>query len=118
MANPMPSFNLPLSGDVTQSINPFSWFMNAMGSQFGFININMTRSTNPAVEAEVVTHVASYGRQLGRIEDALLVLFDVLEPEIEGKLTVEQKTAVKALRRMTDAIQEVRQQATPRSNGG
>ncbi len=55
----MPTFKLPLSGDVVQSINPFTAFMT--GGQFGLININMGQSSEPKVEEEVLSDVASYG---------------------------------------------------------
>jgi hypothetical protein len=47
----MPTFTLPLSGDVVQSINPLTAFMT--GGHFGLININMGQSSEPKVEAEV-----------------------------------------------------------------
>ena len=37
--------------------------------------------SNPAVEEEVLTEVASYGKQLGRIEDVLQVLLAHFHPE-------------------------------------
>lgn len=51
--------HLPLSGNVVQSIFP--------------LTINVGRSDNDALEKDALS-VASYGRQLGRIEDVLLVL--------------------------------------------
>jgi hypothetical protein len=63
----------PLSGDVTQAINPWSWMNNSLG-QFGYININQTVSSNRSVEQEIVTRAAGYGKQLGRITDVLEVL--------------------------------------------
>ena len=45
-----------------------------MGDQLGFININTSQSGNPELERHIVTEVAGYGRQLGRILDALDVL--------------------------------------------
>ena len=68
----MPVFKLPLSGDVVQSINPFTAFMT--GGQLGLVNINLGQSSDPAVEADVLSDVATYGKQLGRIGDALAVL--------------------------------------------
>ena len=70
----MPTFKLPLSGDVVQSINPFTAFMT--GGQFGLININLGQSSEPKVEEEVLSDVATYGKQLGRIGDAMIVLLD------------------------------------------
>jgi hypothetical protein len=74
----MPTFKLPLSGDVVQSINPFTAFMT--GGQFGLININLGQSSDPDVEADVLSDVAPYGKQLGRIGDALLVLLKHFTP--------------------------------------
>lgn len=70
----MPDFRLPLSGDVIQSINPWNWFVRTVGGQFGLININLGRSTNPELEARILDEVGSYGNQLGKIGDALGVL--------------------------------------------
>ncbi len=63
----MPTFKLPLSGDVTQTINPWTWMFNPVGSQFGLVNISLGKSSNPDVEQEVLEDVASYGKQLGRL---------------------------------------------------
>ena len=70
----MPMFKLPLSGNVVQSINPFTAFLSPIGSQFGLVNIDLGQSSEPDVESEVLSDVASYGKQLGRIGDALIVL--------------------------------------------
>ena len=44
--------------------------MPIVSSQFGLINITVGQSSDPSVEADVLTDVAGYGKQLGRIEDA------------------------------------------------
>jgi len=98
----MPSFKLPLSGDVVQSINPFTAFMT--GGQFGLVNINMGQSSDPAVEAEVLSDVASYGRQLGRIGDALIVLLAHFHPR-----TDEETKAIDALEEMLAKIADVKE---------
>lgn len=97
----MPSFKLPLSGDVVQSINPFTAFMT--GGQFGLVNINLGQSSEPAVEAEVLSDVASYGKQLGRIGDALIVLLAHFQP----RTAVETK-AIDALKEMLQNIADVK----------
>lgn len=79
----MSIFRLPLSGDVTQSINPWNFFSRVMDNQFGFININLGLSTDPEVEEEVLQKVGSYGRQLGYIGDALKVLIHHMEPQLK-----------------------------------
>src|SRR5258708_38272225 len=76
----MPDFRLPLSGNVTQSINPWTVLFNPWGNQVGLININLGRSATPSVEEEVLTDIVSYGRQLGRVEGALVVLLKHLRP--------------------------------------
>ena len=77
----MPNMNLPLSGDVTQAINPWTAFFSAFSSQVGFMNINLAKSSDPTVERAVIADVASYGKPLGRIEDALVVLLKHFRPE-------------------------------------
>jgi len=82
----MPNLMLPLSGDVTQSINPWTWFVKSVGGQFGLININMGKSADPVLEQQILDDVGTYGRQLGQIGDALAVLLkhvklDALQPE-------------------------------------
>ena len=101
----MPTFKLPLSGDVTQSINPFTAFMT--GGQFGLININLGQSSEPKVEAEVLSDVATYGKQLGRIGDALIVLLAHFHPR--QPLTADESNAIDALKEMLDAVAKVKE---------
>jgi hypothetical protein len=56
----MPDFKLPLSGDVTQTINPWTMFFNPVGSQIGLININLGTSSEPAIESQVLSDVATH----------------------------------------------------------
>ncbi|HEV2189298.1 MAG TPA: hypothetical protein VGR70_18960 [Stellaceae bacterium] len=88
----MPVFRLPLSGNVTQSINPWTWAFNPVGSQVGLVNIELGQSSEPAVEEEILTDVASYGKQLGRIEDALLVVLKHFKPD--SALSAEDQSAI------------------------
>jgi len=62
----------PFSGDVTESID--AAFVRTMADQLGFININTLRAGDPELERQITEQVASYGRQLGQILDALDVL--------------------------------------------
>jgi hypothetical protein len=101
----MPTFKLPLSGDVTQSINPFTAFMT--GGQFGLVNINMGQSSEPKVEEEVLSDVASYGKQLGRIGDALIVLLAHFHPR--APLTAEEKSAIDALKEVLEKVAQVKE---------
>jgi len=64
----MPQFQLPLSGSLTQTINPWNWAFNPT------VNVNMGMSSDPDAEQRILDDVGSYGKQLGRIGDALRVL--------------------------------------------
>src|ERR1700720_3576755 len=98
----MPVFRLPLSGNVTQSINPWPGLFNPVGSQIGLVNIELEQSSNPAIEEEVLTDVASYGKQFGRIEDALAVLLAHFQPE--RTLTAEEDAAIGAFKAIVEEI--------------
>ena len=102
----MPVFRLPLSGNVTQSINPWTWLFNPVGSQIGLVNIELGQSSNPAVEEEVLSDVASYGKQLGRIEDALLALLAHFHPE--RKLTADEQKALRELKAIVTDVAAVK----------
>ncbi|WP_346912045.1 hypothetical protein [uncultured Roseibium sp.] len=101
----MPTFKLPLSGDVMQSINPWSDMFKAFGSQFGLININLGRSSAPEIEQDILTEVGSYGRQIGRIGEALEVLIDHLDLK---SLTPKQEAALAAFKAMQGEIAEIK----------
>ena len=102
----MPDFKLPLSGNVSQTINPWTLFFNPVGSQVGLFNINLGTSSNPDVEEQVLSDVASYGKQLGRIEDALCVLLKHFHPQTP--LTKDEDKAVRDLERMVEDILDIK----------
>ena len=77
----MPMFKLPLSGDVTQTINPWTAVFSPTIGQWGLVNITIGQSSAPEVEADVLTDVAGYGKQLGRIGDVVAVLLKHLPPD-------------------------------------
>lgn len=103
----MPLFRLPLSGNVTQTINPWTWLFNPVGSQVGLVNIELGQSSNPAAEEEILSDAAGYGKQLGRIEDALVVLLDHFRPE--RPLNMREKEAIAALREIVQQVETVKQ---------
>ena len=106
----MPDFKLPLSGDVAQTINPWTAFFNPIGSQVGLVNINLGTSSNPPVEEQVLSDVASYGRQLGRIGDALAVLLAHFKPD--RPLTHAEDRSIRDLKRMLEDIADVKRRHT------
>ena len=69
------SFQLSLAPEkLWQAINPWTFYQQ--GAQLGFINIDLGQTPHPEVEQAVHEYVGSYGRQLGRIGDALEVLLN------------------------------------------
>ena len=103
----MATFKMPLSGDVVQSINPFTAFFSPVGSQFSVVNINLGQSSDPDVEREVLSDVGTYGRQIGRIGDVLIVLLAHFPPQTS--LTSEETAALDALKEMLDKVADVKQ---------
>jgi hypothetical protein len=101
----MASVKLPFSGNVAQAI--WTAFLSPFNNQFGLINIHIGRSSAPEVEEQVLAEVGSYGRQLGRIGDALAVLLRHFKPE--RPLTPEEVRALNALRRMLDEIADIKE---------
>jgi hypothetical protein len=103
----MPTFKLPLSGDVVQTISPWTAFLSPIGSQFGLVNVTIGQSSEPAVEADALSDVAGYGKQLGRIGDALIVLLAHFHPATP--LTKEETDAIDDLKEMLQRIADVKE---------
>jgi hypothetical protein len=119
----MPVFKLPLSGDVVQNISPFTAFMSPIGSQFGLINITLGQSSDPDVEKDVLSDVGTYGKQLGQIGDALLVLIE----RMPKNMKLDQDEAIIAFKAMLHQVADiksrhhrkaVRPQRLPRNDEG
>ena len=91
-----PSGRGALGGDVTQSISPLT---NLFSPQIEF-NFKGDRGT----EADVVANVASYGKQLGWLIEAVLALADHSDPE-----------AIERIRRLEADVKRVkdRERGTP-----
>jgi len=102
----VPIFRLPLSGAVNQTIAPWTAFFSPFGNQYGLINISLGRSSAPEIEEEVLNDVGSYGRQLGRMGDALAVLLDHFRPE--RPLSRAEKKAIQSLRDMLQDIDDIK----------
>lgn len=85
-----PTIEYPLSGNVLQSISP---------------DVSLEIEGIPEVEHEVITTVASYGKQLGKLTEAVLALADQME------LTPEAKAAVGAVREISDGVEEAKTRA-------
>jgi hypothetical protein len=111
----MPSFRLPLSGDVTQTINPWTWIFRPLGGQFGFVNINLGKSGDPALEERILEDVGSYGRQIGRIGDVLKILLERVNLK---DLTAAERRAVDALKSQLVEIDRIKAARRAERAGG
>lgn len=100
----MASLQLPLSGDVSQFIAPWSWFVRQAG-QLGLININIGQTPAPGVEAQVLEEVGSYGRQIGRLADAVEVLIACLD---RNSLSPAQQKAVADFQDQLQAVRDIK----------
>ena len=107
----MPNFYLPLSGNVRQEINPWSWFTRIANGQLGFININLGKSSDPGLEQQILDDVGSYGRPIGQLGDALEA---VLEHMPTDTWQTEAKKAIDAFRFQ---LAEVRRLKLKRADG-
>jgi hypothetical protein len=88
----------PFSGDVNQAIEAAP-LLNSIGDQLGFINVNTARAGDAQLERQITEQVASYGRQLGWIVDALDVLVRTNRPaalDPEDAAALDQLTVLRA----------------------
>lgn len=98
----MSLFKLPLSGDVVQWINPMTWFMNGNS-----VNVYLGESSSPEIEAEILDRVGTYGRQMGRLTDAVAVLLRHLPDR--ATLSDDERTAIGAFEDMAREIAAIKE---------
>jgi hypothetical protein len=91
MGSSQSNLNFPLSGAVNQAFDFMNSWFRSVGGQFGLVNITVGQTSNPEMEKKILEGVGTYGKQLGRIGDALRVLVDQQDL---NKLPVEQKNAL------------------------
>lgn len=92
--------------ELWQAINPWSFYQE--GAQLGLVNINLGQTRHPEIEQEILDEVGSYGKQLGRIGDALEVLIDHME--LKG-LSRAETDALDILKGQLAEIRQVKQKA-------
>ncbi len=95
----------PLSGDVSQAID--TSLVHAIGDQLGFININASRAGDAQLEQRITEQVASYGRQLGWIVDALDVLIRAGRP---AGLDRDDAAALDQLTTLRNEVEKAKEQ--------
>jgi len=101
----------PLGGDVTQWIRT-SW-IKSLSDQTGFININNVRAGDPEVERRIIEDVASYGRQLGRIMEAVDVVIGHLRLGERTDLTADERHALQDFSDLVRQVQMLKGDTSP-----
>ncbi|MFD2173966.1 hypothetical protein [Rhodobacter lacus] len=97
----------PFGGAVTQAFEIWSnWFENV--GQIGFINIDLGRTEEPELERRILDEVGSYGRQIGRMSEALDVLIDQANLD-RTKLSKAQIAALNDFREMVERVKRCKQ---------
>ena len=97
-------FQISLAPDqLLQTINP--WTFSQQGGQFGLINIDLGGAGDSDLERKILDRVGSYGRQLGRIGDALEV---VLKHVKLDDLTRDEQDALDILKGQLAAVRQTK----------
>jgi hypothetical protein len=97
-------FQISLAPDqLWQAINPITAYQQ--GAQFGLINIDLGGAGNSDLERKILKTVGSYGRQLGRIGDALEVILKHVKLE---DLKPDEQDALDILKGQLAAVRQVK----------
>ncbi len=108
------SFQFALAPEqLWQAINPWSFYNQ--GAQLGLVNINLGQTAHPEIEQKVLEEVGSYGRQLGRIGDALEVLIDHVALK---DLSQAETDALAILKGQLAEVRKVKSRERPGAGGG
>jgi hypothetical protein len=102
----MAMFKLPLSGNVTQAISPMTWWLSPSGGQYGLFNIEIGESGKPEIESEILKDVAGYGKQLGILLDAMVVLARRVDV---AQLEFDERKALLALAELSKSVGRIKQ---------
>ncbi len=101
---------LPLSGDVSQIINPWTLWLKSLSQQLGFINITNVKSGDWEKEKEIIEDVASYGRQLGWVIEVLDLVVSRMKL---NNLTEEERGSLRQFSELIKRIREVKEGSKP-----
>ncbi len=110
----MKTFNFALAPEqLRQAINPWTFYQQ--GSQIGFINIDLGSTPAPETEQVILDEVGSYGRQIGRIGDALEVL---LKHVLLENLPREEQDALNVLKGRLAEIRQIKERQGRKQSHG
>ena len=97
-------FQISLAPDqLWQAINPMTFYQQ--GAQFGLINIDLGGAGESDLERKILDKVGSYGRQIGRIGDALEV---ILKHVKLGDLKSDEQDALDILKGQLAAVRQAK----------
>ena len=97
-------FQISLAPDqLWQAINPITAYQQ--GAQFGFINIDLGNTAESDLERNILDKVGSYGRQVGRIGDALEVILKHIKL---GDLKPDEQDALDILKGQIAAVRQAK----------
>jgi hypothetical protein len=101
----MKSFSFAVAPEkLWQAINPWTFYQQ--GTQFGFINIDLGSTPAPQTEQTILDEVGSYGRQIGRLGDALEVLLRHVPLE---NLSKDETDALDVLKGQLAEIRQIKE---------
>jgi hypothetical protein len=104
----------PLSGDVSQVINPWTLWLKYLNQQMGFININNIVSGDPETEKMIIERVAGYGKQLGWILEAVDLLAEKLTAKHAlGDLSDGEEKTLWRLSDLRSRIEDLKSRSGP-----
>lgn len=98
----------PFSGNVDQTINPWTWFLRMTGVEVGQLNVYLGDTSKPELERQILETVGTYGRQIGQIGDALAVLLKHVKLD---DLQPDERDAIAALTEQLAQIDRLKRQA-------
>lgn len=104
-------------GDSLWNYNPITpWinFLRGATGQYGLINVNSMKTEEPEAELDIVNSVGSYGKQLGRVIEALQAVCERLD---HANWTPEQREAVKDFIRLAEDIDKYKREHLPVRKG-
>jgi hypothetical protein len=96
----------PLSGPVNQFFDFMNSWFRSIGGQIGLVNITVGSTADPDLEKRILEGVGTYGRQVGRISDALRVLVE--QAGKNGGLKEPQKKALNAFINQVDEVDAIK----------
>jgi hypothetical protein len=104
------STKFPLSGDISQIINPWTLWLKSLNQQLGFINVYNVESGDSQKEKKIIEEVASYGRQLGWIIEVLDIVLSRLKLD---NLTEEERESLNQFFSLIRRIEEIKRDSNP-----